>query len=70
MMSRNPYRLPPQILPLSLLVTIAANPEDLTIFALPFNPEQLFAISDCMFPARLILILISRAIGVDIFRTI
>jgi hypothetical protein len=43
---------------------------DFTIFALPFDPEQLFAMSDSMFPARLILILISRAIGTDIFRTI
>ena len=42
----------------------------LTIFALPFDSEQLFAISDSMFPTRLILILISRAIGVDIFRAI
>jgi hypothetical protein len=46
---------------------MAPDHEDLTVFTLPFNSEELFAISDSMFPARLLLILISRAIGVDIF---
>jgi len=41
---------------------MASNPEDLTVFTIPFDPEELLAISDSMFPAGLILILISRAI--------
>jgi len=42
----------------------------LTIFALPFDSEELFAISDGMLPTRLILILIGRTIRVNIFRTV
>jgi hypothetical protein len=56
-----------QILPVPLLVTMTVNLENPAIPTFPFYIEHLPALGPGNLPARLLLVLISRAIGIDIF---